>query len=156
MHSVSTSMMVGLWLGGISGCSPVLMNTAESKTADGWTITLSQVKDGPNEYVGEGGILVAPAENQKLVWALLTARNDSGQEQTLDYDTCILGGSGQGFRPLIVDRHADPEVNQPADKAETYDPGQERTRQLVYPFPEDQRPTSLRCGTIALPIPTAK
>jgi hypothetical protein len=153
MRPVSTTILVGMWLVGIAACSPaILMSTPASKTAEGWSITLSQVKDGPDEYIGEGGILVAPADSQTLIWAVMTFRNDSGQEQEFSYDSCVISGPGEAFKPLVIDRHADPEVNSPADKAETYDPGQERTRQLVFPYPKDKRPKTIKCETVAFPI----
>ena len=157
MRPVTTTILVGMWLFGIAACSPaILVSTPVSKTAEGWSITLSQVKRGPDEYVGEGGILVAPADSQTLIWAVMTFRNDSGQEQEFSYDSCVVSGPGEAFRPLVVDRHGDPEVNAPADKAETFDPGQERTRQLVFPYPTDKRPKSIKCGTIGLPIPAPR
>ena len=154
MRSVSTIILVGMWLCGFSACSSVLMKTPVSKTADGWTITLGEVKDGPDEYVGEGGVLVAPGEYQKLIWALVTVRSNLGQEETFSWETCVLAGKGEARQPSVVDRHA--EVNSAADRSESFEPGQERTRQLVYTFPKGQRPTAVRCGTIVLPIPRAR
>jgi hypothetical protein len=150
MRSVSTIVLVGMWLGGISACSSVLMNTPVSKSADGWALTLGQVKVGPDEYAGEGGVLVSAGDGQKLIWTLLTVRNESGQEQTFSYETCILAGKGGAYQPTVVDRHEG--ENSAADRAESFDPGQERTRLLVYTYPKDQRPTLMRCGAIALPI----
>ena len=151
MRSVSTIILVGMWLGGFSACSSVLMNTPVSKTADGWTITLAEVKDAPDEYVGEGGVLVAPGDYQKLIWAVVTVRSNLAQEETFSWETCLLAGKGEARQPSVVDRHA--EMNSAADRSESFDPGQERTRQLVYTFAKNQRPTAVRCGTIVLPIP---
>ena len=151
MRSVSTIVLVGMWLSGFSACSSVLMNTPVSKTADGWTITLGEVKDAPDEYVGEGGVLVTPGQYQKLILALVTVRSNLSQEETFSWETCVLAGKDEARQPSVVDRHA--EANSAADRSESFDPGQERTRQLVYTFAKDQRPTAVRCGTIVLPIP---
>jgi hypothetical protein len=151
MRSVSTIILLGMWLGGFSACSSVLMNTPVSKTADGWTITLSEVKDGPDEYVGEGGVLVAPGDQQKLIWALVTVRSNLGEEETFSWETCVLLGKGEARQPSVVDRYA--QANSAADRSESFDPGQERTRQLVYTFAKDQRPSAVKCGKIVLPIP---
>jgi hypothetical protein len=156
LRPVSTIILAGLWSAGISGCSPVIANTPVSKSADGWELTLGQVKEGPNDYVGEGGILVEPADDQKLVWALLTVKNVGAREETLAYDKCTMNGPGQAFPPLVVDKNAGQEFNQPADKEESFEPGQDRTRLLVFPYPKDQRPASVRCGTITLPIKAAQ
>jgi hypothetical protein len=155
MRLVSTIILVGTWLGGFSACSTVMMNTPVSKAADGWAITLAEVKDFPDEYVGEGGVLVAPGDDQKLIWALVTVKSNLTQDETFAWDTCVLTGKGEARPPSVVDRHA-PEVNAAADRSEDFSPGQDRTRQLVYTYPKEQRPTSLRCGNVVLPIPAPK
>ena len=152
MRSVSTITLVTMWLGGFAACSSVLLNTPVSKTADGWSITLAQVKDAPDEYVGEGGVLVAHGDDQKLIWATVTVQSSLTQEETFSWDTCVLAGKGESRPPSVVARHAE-EVNTSADRAETFAPGQDRSRLLVYTYPKDQRPTALKCGTIVLPIP---
>jgi hypothetical protein len=126
------------------------MTTPVSKTADGWGVTLSQVREGPNDYVGEGGVLVTADTGEKLIWTLVTARNASGEEQTFSYDACVLEGKGLARRPRVVDRHE--EINAASDRAEAIPPGQERTRQLIYAFPEEQRPTRMKCDNIVLPV----
>jgi hypothetical protein len=159
MRPVSTMVLLGMWLGGISACSSaLLMNTPVSKHADGWALTLGQVKAGPNEYIGQGGVNVTSGTDETLIWALVTVKNESNEEQTFSYDTCILEWKGEARLPLVVDRHAEAnaEVNEAADRSEAIPPGQERTRQLIYTYPEDQRPTRMRCGNIVLPIPARR
>jgi hypothetical protein len=150
MRPVSTMVLVGMWLGGFSACSTVLMNTPVSKSADGWAVTLGQVTQGPDEYVGER-VVMNPGKGETLIWTVVTVRNEGAQEETFSYDACVLEGKGEAREPLAVDRNAD--VNSTADRSEPYDPGQERTRRLIYTFPKDQRPTRMRCGKILLPIP---
>ena len=149
MRPVSTMVLVGMWLGGFLACSKVLMNTPVSKSADGWAVTLGQVKEGPDEYVGER-VDMAPGKGEEFIWTLVTVRNESSQEETFSYDACVLEGKGETRQPLIVDRNAD--VNLTADRSESIAPGQEYTRRLIYTFPKDRRPTRLRCGKIALPV----
>jgi hypothetical protein len=150
--------LVAVAMAGLSACSSVLTNKPVSKTAEGWTVTLGQVKEGPDEYIGEGGIRLAADEDEKLVWADLTVKNDSAQEQAFTYDTCILDGKDQARHPMTVGRPADvdPEMGATVDRSEAYNPGQARTRQLIYRFAKDQRPTRLRCGALTLPIPAAR
>ena len=155
MRLVSTMILVGALLGGISACSPALiMNTPVSKHADGWVITLGQVKAGPDEYIGEGGVNVTSGTDETLLWTLVTVKNESGEEQTFAYDTCVLDWQGEARQPLVVGRPAEAgaEVNAAADRSEAIAPGQDRTRQLIYTYPKDQPPTRMRCGKIALPI----
>ena len=149
MRPVSTMVLVGMWLGGFSACSSVLMNTPVSKSADGWVVTLSQVKQGPDEYVGERDDM-SSGKGEVLIWTRVTVRNESGQEETFSYDACVLEGKGEARQPLIIDRNAD--VNSSAERSESVAPGQEYTRRLIYMFPKDRRPTRMRCGKIVLPV----
>jgi hypothetical protein len=149
MRPVGTMVLVGMWLGGFSACSTVLMNTPVSKSADGWVVTLGQVTKGPDEYVGER-VVMNPGTGDALFWTVVTVRNESTQEETFSYEACVLEAKGEARQPLIVDRHTD--ENSIADRSEAYDPGQERTRRLIYTFPKNQRPTRMRCGKIVLPV----
>ena len=150
MRSISTIFLVCAWLGGFSACSTVLMNTPVSKKADGWAVTLSQVKEGPNEYVGEVVTLV-PGPGEKLIWTIVTVQNEAGQEQTFTYEDCVLSGKDQARKPEVVARYGG--TNTAVDLAEAIEPGQARTRQLIFEYPKEQHPSRLTCGSIALPIP---
>ena len=155
MRPVSTMILLGMSLGGFSACSSaLLMTTPVSKQADGWGITLGQVKEGPDEYIGEGGVRVTSDAGEKLIWTLVTVKNESGEEQTFSYDTCSLEGKGVACKPLVVGRpaEAEAEVNTAADRSEAIAPGQDRARQLIYSFPKDLRPTRMKCDKIVLPI----
>lgn len=158
LRSVGTFIVVGLSLVGLPACSSVLMNTPVSKTAEGWSVTLSQAKVGPNEFIGEGGVRLTSDEGEDMVWTTVTVKNEGGQEQTFVYDTCLLEGGGQVRRPLTVGRppEAETEVAAAVDRSEAYTAGQARLRQLIYSFPKDVRPTLLKCGAILLPIKGAK
>ncbi len=148
-------VLVGFWLGGISACTSVLVNSPVSKSGEGWALTLNQLKDGPNEYISlQEADSVNPGTGENLLWADLTVRNDNAQEPTFEYDKCMLEGKDAARAPLAVDRKAD--MPSAADRAESFDPGQQRTRLLIYSFPKDERPTRLRCGKISLPIPAAR
>jgi hypothetical protein len=85
---------------------------------------------------------------------LLTVKNDSPQEQTFSYEACTLDGKGASRQPAVVDRHA--ERPSAADLSEAIDPGQERTRELIYKFPKEARPTRMKCGSVVLPIPAPR
>jgi hypothetical protein len=152
---VSMMVLLGMLLGGFSSCSPaLLMNTPVSRRADGWSVTLGQVKAGPDEYIGEGGVNVTSGTDETLIWTLVTVKNESSEEQTFSYDTCVLDWKGEARQPLVVGRPAEPsvEVNSAADRSEAIAPGQERTRQLIYTYPKDQPPTRMKCDKIVLPI----
>jgi hypothetical protein len=156
MTSFLTISLLGTCVCAGAACSPaILMSTPVSKSGEGWALTLGQVKEGPNEYIAEGGVGVEPGDDQKLIWALLTVRNDGAQEETFSYDTCLLIGPGQSRPPSVVDRHSG-EVNSASDMAEAISRGQDRTRQLIYTYPKDLRPTMIKCGVVVLPIKAAR
>jgi hypothetical protein len=143
-------LTLAMFLGAVSACSSALLLKAPvSKAGDGWTLTLTQVKAGPDEYIGEV-VTLTPESGEKFIWALLTVKNDSPQEQTFSYEACTLDGKAQSRPPAVVDRHA--ERPAAADLSEAFDPGQERTRALIYRFPRDARPIRMKCGTVVLPI----
>jgi hypothetical protein len=152
---ISTAILVGTLFGGLSACAPALiMNAPVSKHADGWAITLGQIKAGPDEYIGEGGVNVTSGTDETLLWTLVTVKNEGSEEQTFAYDTCVLDWNGEARQPLVVGRPAEPgaEVNVAADRSEAIAPGQERVRQLIYTYPKTQPPTRMRCGKVVLPI----
>ena len=153
MRPVSTIVLVGMCLGALPACTSVLLNTPVTKRAEGWVVKLSEVKDGPSEYVGEA-VHFQPGSGNQLIWAVLTVRSEAPEEQTFSYDACTLSDGTLVTEPAVVARH--PEVSVPVDRSEAFTNGQERTRLLVYRFPDERRPTRIKCGTIVLPIPAAR
>lgn len=153
MRSISKIALLCTWLG-LSACTSVLMNTPVSKKDDGWIVTLGEVKDGPDEYIAEGGVAVNPGNGERLIWALVTVHNESAQDPSFSYDSCVLDGKQQVCRPVAVDRHT--EIPSAADRTESIEPGQEHTRLLIYSLAKEERPARLRCGKIALPIPSPR
>jgi hypothetical protein len=154
--SLFTTMLLGTCVCAGAACSPaILMSTPVSKSGEGWALTLGEVKEGPNEYIAEGGVGVEPGDDQKLIWTLLTVRNDGAMEESFSYDTCLLIGPGQSRPPSVVSKR-EGEVNQALDMAEAISKGQDRTRQLVYTYAKDLRPTMMKCGTVGLPIKTPR
>jgi hypothetical protein len=152
MRPVCTFILLGLSLGGLSACTSVLLNTPVTKRADGWVVTLNQVKDGPSEYVGD--VTVTPGKGEKLIWTILTVKSELSQEETFSYDACVLYAEDRACQPVMVDRNE----QKPAavDRAEAYNPGQERTRLLIYTYPKERRPSRMQCNNIVLPIPAAR
>jgi hypothetical protein len=154
MRPICSILCICLGVATVGACTSVLTNTPVTKRADGWVLTLGQVKQGPNEYVGEE-VSVTPGPNENLIWAILTVKSELSQEETFAYEGCVLDGKFRSQAPLIVDRNlaAGPSAG---DRAEPFNPGQERTRLLIFAYAKDVRPARMSCGTIALPIPAAR
>ena len=137
-------------IAGLSGCSTVLLNRPSARQADGWTITLGEVRDGPNVYP-TGGTNYGPGDAEKFIWTVVTIRNDVAAVRSFSYDACALDGKGQSYVPVLVDRHTI--INSLTEKSESFDPGQVRTRRLIFSYPEALLPAEMRCGPMAWPIP---
>jgi hypothetical protein len=147
-------VLLGLWLGGFSACTSVLVGTPISKKSETWDITLGHVKQGPDEYVGDITTVVA-GPDEDLIWTILTVKNVGNSPQMFSYESCMLEAGELSRRPLVVDRN-EPEIKTAADRVEGFNPGQQRTRELVYSFPEKLRPAHMKCDTIVFPIPAAR
>jgi hypothetical protein len=114
---------------------------------------LSQLKDGPDEYPGEN-VVFTPNKDERFLWAMVTIRSEHGDEQMFENKACTLEAKGVVRHPMIVDKNdKNPEIFATADDTESFDAGQERVRRLIFSFPKDQRPTRLKCGSIAIAIP---
>lgn len=149
MRPVNTILLFGAWLGGIPACSSAIMNTPVSKTGEGWAVTISEIKEGPDEWASDG-VNFRPDRGDRFFWAQITVKSELAEEETFSYDNCLLDGKNAARKPLIVDRKA--EMLSAGDRAELVPPGQERSRILIYSFPKDDLPTRMRCGKLQLPL----
>jgi hypothetical protein len=154
MHMKPTIFLFGVLLGGFSACTSAMTNAPVTKRAEGWVVTLSEVKEGPDEYVGEGAVGLNANEGEKFIWAVVNVKSEHASEQNFAYEGCSLGVRDKGVEPFVVARH--PETYAAADRSEDIAPGQERTRLLIYRYPKEQRPTRIKCGAIVLPIPAPR
>jgi hypothetical protein len=144
---------IALSLLGSLGCSTVLMNRPSSQRADDWTVTVTEVTEGPNTYP-TGGITYRPGSDESFIWASVTIRNELNAARTFSYDACDLDSGSQTYLPVLVDR--DTMIHALTDKVESFDPGESRGRRLIFSYPEDSRPTRMRCGPMTIPIPNAR
>jgi hypothetical protein len=141
------SLLADLFLG---GCGTVLASGPITQRADGWAITLLELRDGPNGYA-RGNITYTPARHQRFLWVTATFRNDAPAVRDFSYDACALDAGDEIFLPVIVDRALF--ANAPTDGVESYQPGEERKRKLAFSYPDERMPTHLRCGASVIAFP---
>lgn len=134
-----------------AACSTTLVNQRIEQRGGGWTITLLKLTDGPDTYSYQN-FRYEPGDDEKFLRATIEVRNDANVPRAFNYDRCDLDAGHQRLLPSLVDR--DWVLNALADDVEDYDPGETKTRVLIFSYPEDQLPTRLACGeaVIALPL----
>ena len=134
----------------VAGCSTVLMNVPTAQKADGWTISVLEVTDGPNWY-SRGSITYRPGSGERFLWVTATFRNEAPLARNFSYDACDLDGGELAYVPVIVDRALF--ATAPADGVEPYRTGEERKRRLAFSYPDGRWPSRLRCGNTSFPFP---
>jgi hypothetical protein len=133
------------------GCGTVLYEVPTTRQADGWTITVRRLKDGPNSFPMGAGVNFVPPDGHRLMYLTVTIRNDSAAKRDFSYDACDLDAGSEAVSPGLIDRDA--AVNMLADKVESYDPGEERGRRLIYAYPGGGFPTRVKCGSSTFELP---
>jgi hypothetical protein len=140
----------GIWLivtgslMALGACGTVLYNRPATNKADDWTITVTLLKDGPNSFPMGNGVNFVPADGDHLMYVTLTIRNDARAAREFSYDACDLDAGSQVVLPGLIDR--DMAIHALADKVESFDPGQERGRRLIFSYPAGATPTRVKCG----------
>jgi hypothetical protein len=142
--------MVGS-LAASASCGTVLYDRPATRQADDWTITVTQLKDGPNTFNMGNGVDFVPADGDRLLYLTITVRNDGRSERQFSYDACDLDAGSKEVLPGLIDR--DMTIHALADKVEAFDPGQERGRRLIYSYPADAMPTRAKCANVTFPLP---
>jgi hypothetical protein len=120
---------------------------------DGWTFILQRFSDGPNSITPMGYTEYEPERGQRFLHAWLKLRNEAAAPRLFGYDACALDLDGGNVLPSMVVRYNG--VASVMEKNETYAPGEENARHLVFAYPEGKLPTHLQCATVSFPIPRA-
>ena len=143
------SLLLGLLA--LSGCGTVLYDVPATRQSDDWTITIRRHKDGPNSFPMGAGVNFVPADGQRLLYLTVSVRNDAAQKRDFSYDACDLDAGTVAVLPGLIDRDA--AIHALADKVESYDPGEERGRRLIYSYPGGGFPTRVQCAHATFPLP---
>jgi len=128
----------------LASCGTVLMNQTIERKAKDFTIALTKVKDGPNDYSRGDNSHFVPPDDHRFLWFTVTIRNDSPVAKTFNYDRCDVDDGGDRILPALVDKDA--AINILVDGEDELDPQEQITRRMAFPYPEDRLPTRLTCG----------
>ena len=151
MRNVGSVAVGALLLIPLAACGTVLYDRPVTRAADGWTITVSKLQDGPNSFPMGAGVTFYPADGTRLLFLTVKIRNDTRTKREFSYDACDLDAGGDVVLPGLIDRGA--AIHALADKVESYDPGEERGRRLLYSYPGGGYPTRVKCGLSTFELP---
>ena len=144
--------LAGLLAVGAGGCfTRFIMRGDVIRSADGWTITLSALKDGPNSVQTAGdGTYAVPPRGSRFLWAWIDVRNDVGARRTFGYDTCDMDLGDTAVLPSIIGRFPSESADHRSDD---YNAGEEISVHLIFSYPKGLFPTRIRCGNTVFAVP---
>jgi hypothetical protein len=127
-----------------AGCATTLVSEPVERRGDGWTITLRELTDGPNEVSVFGGAY-RPELGMRFLHATLTFRNDSPKRRQFGYEACDLDLEQERVLPHIFS----PPLGM---NSETFAPGQSSSRTLTFSYPEGRFPTRIKCAYVTFEL----
>ena len=133
------------------GCGHTVLDQRTDLRGDGWTLTVRKMTDGPNRF-DTGHIVYEPNDGERLIWVIITLRNDEQQARKFNFDRCDLDAGSDAMVPGKIDHDlpfSDVDMNHEPELA----PGESIDRRLVFVYPKDRSPTRLRCAPMVLPLP---
>ena len=120
----------------------MLLRNVERR-ADGWTVLLDGLRDGPDGLAISGGMYdrrdYTPPDGQRYLWAFMEIRNDLGRDHVFDYDRCDLDLDGRRVVPTVISRYKGPTAE--LQRTESFSPGEVSHRILLFTYPVGRLPT---------------
>jgi hypothetical protein len=147
----------GLLLGALAilllfaeACIPrFIMRGDTARRADGWTIVLEALKDGPNSVQTAGDTYTLARRGSRFLWAWVRIRNDLGSQRVFGYDTCDMDLGDTAVLPALVYAF----LFDSEKRSEEYGPGETISRALIFSYPVGLLPTRIRCGNMIFAVP---
>ena len=141
-------LVVALALGG-TGCVSYVIKGDVIKSADGWTFNLTRLVNGTNPQLDGQPTWAVPPDGYHWLWAFIHVRNDARVPRVFGYDSCSLDLDDRLVVPSIVGNF----FFVMDDRSETYTPGQDNYRRLIFAYPIGRVPHALRCGNAVFEVP---
>ncbi|HXI58568.1 MAG TPA: hypothetical protein VNO55_21015 [Polyangia bacterium] len=135
----------------IAGCGTVVIRKEITRQADGWTIVLQRLRDGPNSVGPVGNTVYHPEPGMRFIHAFLRFKNDDRQTRKFSYDACDLDLDDEFVVPAIVTRYNG--LMSVIDKDESYPPADVSYRALAFSYPVGRFPKRLKCALMTFDIP---
>ena len=133
------------------GCGTTLISSDIERRADGWTIVLQRLRDGPNQIRPMGYTVYEAPSGQRLIHAYLKVRNDGPRPRVFSYGACDLDLGAENILPGLITRYNG--LMTTVENNETYPPGDVSYRDLTFTYPEGRLPTRLKCGYVTFDVP---
>jgi len=133
-----------------AGCATTLVSESIERRADGWTVTLKRLTDGPNSIMPTGNTNYMPEHGMRFLHATFTFQNDGPQPRNYGYDACDLDLERELVVPSMVTRAMGVMSEMP--KTETYAPGEKSWRMLTYSYPVGRFPTRIKCAYVTFDL----
>ena len=133
-----------------ASCSfPVIIKGDVVESADGWTFNLTRLVAGPNPQLDGKPTWAVPPDGDRWLWAFVHVRNDAPVPRVFGYDSCSVDLDDRFVVPSLIGNY----VFILAHRSETYQPGEDSYRRLIFAYPIGRVPRALRCGNAVFEVP---
>lgn len=147
-RAVAAPLLVALALGA-TGCASFIIRGDVIRQADGWTFDLTRMINGTDPQLDGKPTYALPPDGQHWIWAFIHVRNDARAPRVFGYDSCSLDLDDRAIVPSIIGNF----FFVIDDRSETYAPGQDNYRRLIFAYPIGRVPHALRCGNAVFEVP---
>jgi hypothetical protein len=158
MISVARARLTVAWASclALAACGTTLLAQPIERQADAWTIRLERMAEGfDSPPLGAGvftpGTIYKPEDGQRFLHLFMKIRNEAPAPRTFSYEGCDLDLSDGRITPGVITNYNG--VAQEIAKSESYSPGDEKSRWLIFSYPEGKYPTRLKCQSITIAFP---
>ena len=128
----------------LAGCGHVLYTGDFSGEQDGWSLHVTELRDGPNTFK-QNNVLYFPENGTKLLWAHVIVKNGAAIRRKFDFSSCFLDFGRYGVPAtlaalsLVMNSYGN---NMRAE----LDAGEETDRYVGFAYPVEYLPRVLACG----------
>ena len=149
-HGLMLAALSVIVAGLAAGCLPALFKGHMVKAADGWSIEVRAVTDSLThvQVSGYNTYAVAP-DGYHWVWVFMNVRNMTAGPQTFGYESCQL----QAHNAVVLPTFAGSVTSLFDPPNETFQPGEESYRRVIFAYPDGLSPRTFRCGNMFFEFP---
>jgi hypothetical protein len=133
----------------VAGCASTTFRGHLLGAADGWSIDVRAIMVGVEVQISGEPSYAVPPDGSRWIWVFMNVRNTAAAPRPFGYDSCELE-LDQG---RVLPSFAGSVISLFKDHQETYGPGEESHRRVIFAYPEGRYPTTFRCGNMLFRIP---
>lgn len=133
-----------------AGCLPAIYRGHMTRAADEWSIEVRAISDSiPSVQISGEPTYAVPPRGYRWIWVFMNVRNTAAAPRVFGYDSCELPLD----RATVLPSFAGSVTSLFEDRKETYRPGEESYRRVIFAYPEGRYPRTFRCGRMLFEIP---